>query len=101
VQSWPSKLEEAYYVNPNIRREEMPWTRDPNVIPDAETYRAEGIDATTLHMAEFFEAIKNRTPTKEDATVGHHAASCAHMVNLSIDKKRVIHWDNENDTVKV
>ncbi len=101
VNSWPSKLEEAYYEDPKIRKEEMPWTRNPRVIPDAETYRAEGIDDTTLHMAEFFDAIRNGTPTKEDATVGHHAASCAHMINLSIDKKKIIHWNTEKDTVKV
>ena len=101
VNSWPSKLEEAYYEDPNIRREEMPWTRDPKVIADAETYRSEGIDDTTLHMAEFFDAVKSGTPTKEDATVGHHAASCAHMVNLSIAKKKIIHWDAAKDTVKV
>jgi predicted dehydrogenase len=100
VQSWPSKLEEAYYEEPKIRGEEMPWTRDPKVIPDAETYRAEGIGDTTLHMAEFFNAVKNGTPTKEDATVGHHAASCAHMVNLSIEKKKIIYWDATKDTVK-
>ena len=101
VNSWPSKLEEAYYEDPKIREEEMPWTRDPSVIPDAETYRAEGIDDTTLHMAEFFEAVRNGKPTKEDATVGHHAASCAHMVNLSIDKKKIIHWNAVKDTVKL
>jgi predicted dehydrogenase len=100
VQSWPSKLEEAYYEDPKIREEEMPWTRRSKVIPDAETYRAEGIDDTTLHMAEFFDAIKNGTPTKEDASVGHHAASCAHLINLSIEKKKIIHWDATKDTVK-
>lgn len=101
VNSWPSKLEEAYYEDPKIREGEMPWTRDPKVIPDAETYRSEGVDDTTLHLAEFFDAVKNGTPTKEDATVGHHAASCAHMVNLSIEKKKIIHWDTTKDTVKI
>jgi predicted dehydrogenase len=100
VNSWPSKLEEAYYEDPKIREEEMPWTRDPRVIPDAEIYREEGIDDTTLHMAEFFDAVREGTQTKEDATVGHHAASCAHLVNLSVEKKKIIHWDAAKDTVK-
>ncbi|MGD9347704.1 MAG: Gfo/Idh/MocA family oxidoreductase, partial [Candidatus Aminicenantes bacterium] len=100
VNSWPSKLEEAYYEDPKIRAEEMPWTRDPRLIPDSEIYREEGIDDTTLHMAEFFDAVRNGTSTKEDATIGHHAASCAHMINLSIDKKKIIHWDAAKDTVK-
>ncbi len=100
VNSWPLKLEEAYYEDPKIREEEMPWTRDPKVISDAETYSAEGVDDTTLHLAEFFDAVRNGNPTKEDATVGHHAASCAHMINLSIEKKKIIHWDTARDTVK-
>jgi predicted dehydrogenase len=100
VQSWPSELEEAYYEDPKIREAEMPWTRDPKVIPDSEIYRAEGIDDTTLHMAEFFSAVKDGTPTKEDATVGHHAASCAHLINLSIEKKKIIHWDAARETLK-
>jgi predicted dehydrogenase len=100
VNSWPSQREDAYYKDPKIREEEMPWTRDPKVIPGAETYRSEGLDETTLHLAEFFEAVRNGSPTKEDAVVGHHAASCAHMVNLSVDKGKVICWDKNLDTVK-
>jgi predicted dehydrogenase len=99
VQSWPSKLEKAYYADPKIKKEEMPWTRDPALITGSETYHSEGLGATLMHFHEFFDAVRNGTPTKEDAVVGHHAASCAHMVNLSIDKKRVVYWNKAKDTV--
>lgn len=100
VQSWPSELEKQYYKGPKIQREEMPWTREPNIVSEGETYRAEGLGSTLLHMMEFFDAVQKGTPTKEDASVGHHAASCAHMINLSIEKKKVIHWDKDKDTVR-
>jgi len=99
VESWPSKLEEAYYADPAIRHEEMPWTRDPKVIAGSETYFAEGLGATMIHMTEWIDAVRKGTPTKEDAVVGHHAAACAHMVNLSIDKKRGIYWDKSKNAL--
>jgi predicted dehydrogenase len=95
VDSWPSELEEAYYADPEIRREEMPWTRDPSVVPGSVTFTVEGLGATMIHMKEFFDAVRGGTPTKEDAVAGHHAASCAHMVNRSIEEKRIVYWDHE------
>lgn len=100
VQSWPSSLEKEYYGDPKIRTEEIPWTRNPNLVPGTETYLSEGLDPTIIHLAEFFDAVREGNPTKEDAIVGHHAASCAHMINLSIEKKKIIYWDRANDTVK-
>lgn len=101
VNSWRSQLEEAYYKDPKVREREMPQTRNPKVIAGAETYRSEGLDETTLHLAEFFDAARKGTPTKEDAVVGNHAASCAHMINLSIDKKKIVYWDKNTKMVKV
>jgi hypothetical protein len=80
--------------------EEMPWKNQPSVAPETETYTSEGLDATTMHLNEFFNAVKNGTPTKQDASVGHHAAACAHMVNLSIDARKTVFWDHQKDTVK-
>jgi predicted dehydrogenase len=101
VRSWPSKLEKAYYDNPENKYREQPSTRPPKALPAGEIYDSEGIDATTVHFQEFFDAVRNGTPTKEDAVVGHHAAACAHMVNMSIEQGKMIHWDKEHDTIKV
>jgi predicted dehydrogenase len=101
VRSWPSKLEKEYYDDPENKFREQPWTRPPKALLDGEIYASEGIDATTVHFQEFFNAVRSGTPTKEDAAVGHHSAACAHMVNLSIDQGKMIYWDKERDTVKV
>ena len=99
VDSWPEQLAEAYYQDEAIRAEELPQTQPQRLIPEAEIYTTEGIPHTTAHFLEFFEAVRNGTPTKEDAVVGHHAASCAHMINLSIDSGKMVHWDKSKETV--
>jgi predicted dehydrogenase len=100
VRSWPSELEKQYYDDPDNKFRELPDTRPPKTLEGGEIWQSEGIDATTVHFQELFDAIRNGTPTKEDATVGHHAAACAHMVNLSIEQGKMIHWDKEKDTIK-
>ena len=96
--SWPEKLEQGYYEDPDILAEERPWTRSPAVVDGREVYSAEGTSSIKVHMQEFFDAVRNGSATKQDAAVGHHAAACAHMINLAIDSGRTVHWDAENDT---
>jgi hypothetical protein len=47
------------------------------------------MDATALHLAEFFDCVRTRKPPAEDALSGHHAASCAHLINKSLNEKEV------------
>ena len=96
VDSWPEKLAQAYYEDPAILHEERPFTRNPGVLAGEEIYRAEGRNSLIAHFEEFFAAIRNGTPTREDATVGHHAASCAHMINTALDRETIVHWDAEH-----
>jgi predicted dehydrogenase len=100
VESWPSELEKKYYQDPEIKADEQPWTKQPQVIPEGETYIAEGLGATMVHLHEFFDAVRNETATKEDVMVGHRAASCAHLVNLSIENKKTVYWDAKQDSLK-
>ncbi len=99
VDSWPEKLEEAYYEDPEILAEERPWTKAQGVVAGQEVYRSEGESSILTHFQEFFDAVKNGTPTKEDTSVGHHAAACAHMINLSLNRGQVVHWDAARDTL--
>jgi predicted dehydrogenase len=101
VDSWPRKLQEDYYNDPKIKEEERPGTWSQRVIPGTETYVSRGIDSTTAHFQDLFDSIKNGSfKTIEDSSVGHHAAACAHMVNVSIEKGRIIHWDKTADNIK-
>jgi predicted dehydrogenase len=100
VRSWPSDLEKQYYDDPENKFREQSWTRPSKALDAGEIFVSEGIDATTVHFREFFDAVRKGTTTKEDAVVGHHAAACAHMVNMSIEQGKIVHWDADNDTIK-
>ena len=101
VDSWPRALEDAYYRDPEVRAAEMPETRKPNVIEGDLNFREEGPESTTLHLMHWEESIRTRKPYWEDAAAaGHHAAACAHMINLSAKQKRMVEWDYEQDDIK-
>jgi hypothetical protein len=62
--------------------------------------RIEGPEPTFAHFGHFFESIRSRQPYWEDASAGHHAAACAHMVNLSVKQKRQVEWDFGKDDLR-
>ncbi|HWR53608.1 MAG TPA: Gfo/Idh/MocA family oxidoreductase [Bryobacteraceae bacterium] len=100
VESWPRRLEDEYYRDPKVRETELPATRKPKVLPGTESYLSEGPEATVLHFANWLNSIRTRQPYWEDATAGHHAAACAHMVNLSAREKRMVAWDFARDDIR-
>jgi predicted dehydrogenase len=100
VESWASGLQEAYYKDPKVRTEELPGTREPEVIPGHEQYREIGLEATVIHFRNFFSSVKTRKPPMEDALAGHRAASCAHLINRSAREKKMVSWDSSRETLK-
>ena len=65
-----------------------------------ETWDQIGLDSTTVHMGNFATAVRSRQQPAENATVGHHAAAAAHMVNLSVRQKRFVEWVPARDNVR-
>lgn len=100
VESWARALEEAYYKDPKVRKEELPHTRKPKIIEGSRQFSQEGPDATVPHLGHFLESIRTRTPYWEDAAAGHRAAACAHMVNLAAKEQRLVEWDFARDDIK-
>ena len=99
VSSWPEALEKAYYDDPKIKAEERPDTWPPRVRTRSEVYGEDGQDATFVHMARFFESVRQHKPAVEDGVMGHHAAAAAHMVNLSLRQRRPLDWNFATETV--
>lgn len=91
VSAWPSALEAEYYRTPKGRSE-----RRRPAPPEEEVYRDRGPDATVAHFQDFFSSVRDRKAPIEDAWVGHHAASCAHLVNISAESGAIVRWDFEN-----
>ena len=100
VDSWPAGMEDAYYRDPKIRYEEMPATREPEVIQSQEQYQEIGLDPTDVHFRNFFASVKTRKQPPEDALAGHRAASVAHLVNTSAREKRMVSWDFTRENLK-
>jgi hypothetical protein len=51
-------------------------------------------------MTNFMDAVREKRQANEPATVGHHAAAAAHLVNMSVRQGRRMEWDFKADTVK-
>ncbi len=100
VESWPKKLEEAYYKDPKVQKEEMPSLAKAHLVEGGTEWREQGQDATIIHFWHFLNSIKTRKSYWEDAVAGHHAAACAHMVNQSAREGRMVQWDFTRDDVK-
>jgi predicted dehydrogenase len=100
VRSWPKELEEKYWQDPEVQKRELPATWDAATYASSEVIEADGPDSTQIHMQKFFDAVKTRKQPEQDASMGHHAASCAHMVNISAEKGAPVYWDYDRDTIK-
>jgi len=100
VESWPRALEEAYYRDPKMRERELAYTRKAKLLPGTEEYREEGMESTVAHFGHWLDSIRTRKPYWQDASAGHHAAACAHMVNFSALEKRLVEWDFTRDDIK-
>jgi len=99
VSSWPEALEKAYYDDPKVKAEERPDTWSPQVRKQSETFDEIGQDATFVHMARFFDSVRQHKPAVEDGPMGHHAAAAAHMVNLSLRQRRPLDWNFTTDAL--
>ncbi len=98
VESWPKPLEDAYWKNPKVIASEIAPKR---VKPEPPTHvKRPAEDSTVPHLRAWVESLRTRKNHWEDATVGHHSAACAHMVNKSVKEGRLIEWDFARDDIK-
>lgn len=99
VESWPKALEEAYYRDPKIIATEVEPAQKHGR-PEPQKIQDKGPDATVAHFGHFFDSVRSRQPYWEDATAGHRAAACAHLVNLSAKQRRMVEWDFTKDDIR-
>jgi len=99
VESWPKALEDAYYRDPKVIATEVEPAKNDKK-PEPQEYKDDGPDSTVLHMGHFLESVRTRQPYWEDATAGHHAAACAHLINLSARERRMTEWDFTRDDIR-
>ncbi|MBL8212180.1 MAG: Gfo/Idh/MocA family oxidoreductase [Bryobacterales bacterium] len=100
VESWPSRLEEAYWKDPKVRAAEMPALGRPQLKTTSQRFEAQGADSTEIHLAAWLSSIRTRKDPYENALTGHRAAACAHMVNLAVKQRRMVEWDFEKEDIR-
>ncbi len=100
VESWPRRLEDAYYKDPKVIETEIPSARKPKLMEGERHFDQVGQDATVTHIGHWLNSIRTRKSYWEDAATGHRAAACAHMVNKSVREGRLVEWDFGKDDIK-
>lgn len=100
VESWPRRLEEQYWKDPKVQKEELRHLNKPRLVDGGNVWGEEGQDATIIHFWHFLNSIRTRKPYWQNEVAGHHAAACAHMVNESVKTRRMVEWDFEKDDIK-
>ncbi|MGA2593908.1 MAG: Gfo/Idh/MocA family oxidoreductase [Bryobacteraceae bacterium] len=98
VDAWAQPLEDAYYKDPKVIATEVEAAKRPK--KEARHFKDEGPEPTFAHFGHFFDSVRTRQPYWEDAVAGHHAASCAHLINLSAKERRLVEWDFGKGDVK-
>ena len=99
VDAWAQPLEDAYYKDPKVIAAEVEPAKRPRKAP--EHFKDEGPEPTVAHFGHFFDSVRTRQPYWENEVAGHHAAACAHMVNLSAQERRLVAWDFAKDLIAV
>jgi predicted dehydrogenase len=97
VDAWSQAQEDAYYKDPKVIATEVEPAKRPRKEP--EHFKDEGPEPTFAHFGHFFESIRTRQSYWEDAAAGHHAAACAHMINMSAKQRRIVEWDFSKDDI--
>ncbi|MBI2681577.1 MAG: Gfo/Idh/MocA family oxidoreductase [Candidatus Solibacter usitatus] len=99
VESWPKALEDAYYRDPKVIETEVAPARNRKKA-ETQVFKDSKSDSTIEHFGHFFDSVRSRKPYWEDAVAGHHAAACAHLINLSVKQKKMTEWDFELDDIR-
>jgi predicted dehydrogenase len=94
---YPRELRDAYTKK---------WHEDHDPKPGHEPalegfyFKGDSWDDERPHLWNYFNAVRTRKPTTEDAVFGHHAALACHMANESYFRKNMVTWDEASGQIK-
>jgi predicted dehydrogenase len=92
---WPEATRRQYYESLGFTAEGRPKTPAPAPKPAQEITVERGLQ----HHEYFIQSLRDGSPSKENASEGHHAAGAAHLANLAYRKGRRMNWDLETGKV--
>ncbi len=95
---WPKKTRMEYAEHWEEEHDQKPETA---IAVEAATFHAPaGYSDGRDHMRNFFQSVRTRQPSVEDATFGNNTAIACHMANYSYFKKTVAVWDAAGKKIK-
>jgi predicted dehydrogenase len=100
IYGWPKKLRDEYLAEWR-KQHPLPEPGKFAVDAQAQVFKApDGYDYTVDHFQNFFESIRTRKPSVEDAVFGNHTAIACHMANDSLAKGTMVVWDGASKSIK-
>ena len=89
--AWPKQTRADYAEKWHVEHDAKPGTQ--SILASKSFYAPPGYDLDREHLGNFFNSVRTRKPSVEDATFGNNAAIACHMANYSYFQKTVAVWD--------
>ncbi len=90
---WPRAMRAKYAKTWHQQHDPLPGSG--NVVGGGTFYEPPGFDEDAAHLWNFFQSVRTRRPSVEDATFGNNTAIACHMANYSYFNKSYSVWDAE------
>jgi len=95
---WPKKTKDEFAMQWHGEHDPKPATSAP--VESTRYYPPPDYDDDREHLWNFFESVRTRKPSVEDATFGNNTAIACHMANYSYFKKTTATWDDVGRIIK-
>lgn len=100
IYGWPEKLRKQYLEQWDAEHPQPEPGKYP-LVEEAQVFKApENYDYSVDHMHNFFESVRTRQPSVEDAAFGNHTAIACHMANYALENKTIAVWDADSKKIK-
>jgi predicted dehydrogenase len=99
VNGWPKALRDQY-LDKWQKEHPEPAALQSKLDDEGESWAAPpGYSDTVDHQANFYNAVRSRTPVVENEVFGNHAAIGCHLANFAYFEKDVALWDAANKKI--
>jgi predicted dehydrogenase len=95
---WPKKMKTEYAQAWHEKNDPKPATQ--TVLESTTFYAPPGYNDDREHLWNFFQSVRSRKPSVEDATFGNNTAIGCHMANYSYFQKSFAVWDAASKSIK-
>jgi hypothetical protein len=96
---WPRKLRAEYAEKWQKEHNRQPGTS--KTVESTRYYPPPDYNDDREHLWNFFESVRTRKPSVEDATFGNNTAIACHMANESYFKKNIAIWNAAKKEIRV